>query len=105
MYKEIILSNPRYGITGTFHINKELYEKHYAMHPIRPEEALQSELPVCYGHGTPVTEKMIEKVIEDEYEIANNIGNIINEARGKFAIPEYIKRNISGINPEDYMHC
>ena len=81
MNKEIILSNSRYGITGTFFINEDIYEKHHAMHPIRPEEALQNELSICYGHGTPVTSEMIEKVIEDEYEVANNIGNIIHEAR------------------------
>lgn len=81
MYKKIALTNSRYGITGTYFISKEAYDKHHAMHPIRPEEALQNELSICYGHNTPVTTEMIEKVIDDEFEVAENIEGIIEEAR------------------------
>ncbi len=81
MLKRITLTNPRYGIIGSFYIKKEIYDKHCAMHPIRPEEALQSELSICYGYGTPVTEEMIERVIEDEFVVANNIEDIIRKAR------------------------
>ena len=85
MYKKIVLSNERYGITGTFFVDKNIYEKHYAMHPIRPEEALQNELSICYGYGVPVNDEMVEKVIKDEFDVANNLPKIINEARNIYS--------------------
>jgi hypothetical protein len=51
----INLKNKRYGITGRFDISEDIWTKHLAMHPKRPEEALQNNLSVCYGINSPVT--------------------------------------------------
>ena len=68
MYKQIILSNPKYGVTGKFSIEKKYYDMHYSMHKIRPEEAF----------------RMIEKVILDEYNMASSLKSIVTEARKKY---------------------
>ena len=77
----INLTNKRYGITGQFDIDKNIWLKHIKMHTKRPEEVLQHNLSVCYGINTPVTKEMIEKVIEDEYIESQNLPGIIAEAR------------------------
>lgn len=84
MYKQIILSNPKYGVTGKFNIEKKYYDMHYSMHKIRPEEALQSNLTSCYGKDVDTTPKMIEKVILDEYNMASSLKSIVTEARKKY---------------------
>ena len=80
----INLTNPRYGITGTFDIARSSWLKHQEMHANRSEEALQNNLSVCYGINTPVTTKMIEKTIEDEYNKMQNLLETITEARKKY---------------------
>lgn len=77
----INLTNSRYGITGQFDISRSSWIKHTEMHPKRPEEALQNNLSICYGINTPVTNSMIEKVIEDEYNESQTLPNTIIEAR------------------------
>ena len=54
------------------------------MHPNRPEEALQNNLSIYYGTNTPVTSKMIEKTIENEYNKFQDLPKIITEARKKY---------------------
>ena len=83
--KQIHLSNPRYGVTGFYYIDKTVYEKHYQMHKNRPEEALQNELSIIYGLGTPVTSEMIENVINEEYDEAKNLNKTIEKAAEKAA--------------------
>lgn len=80
----INLTNKRYGITGTYDIDNISWSKHQLMHPKRSEEALQSNLSVCYGVNTPVTNKMIEKVIEDEYIVYRNLPDIVMKAREEY---------------------
>lgn len=77
----INLENSRYGVTGQFDIPKSSWLKHTSMHPVRPEEALQNNLSVCYGINVPVTDAMIEKVIDDEYNKSQDLVNVIAEAR------------------------
>jgi hypothetical protein len=77
----IDLSNPRYGITGKFDIKTDIWQKHLKMHPVRPEEALQNNLSVCYGLNVPVTAEMIGKVINDEYNMARELPDVIKRAR------------------------
>ena len=83
-YVIIHLRNRRYGMTGRFKIDQVLWLKHRSMHSVRPEEALQNNLAVCYGTDTPVTTEMIEKVIEDEYRIRQDLPNIMVKARKKY---------------------
>ena len=52
-----------------------------AMHPKRPEEALQNNLSVCYGINSPVNGCMVEKVIEDEYRMRQSLSGIIAQVR------------------------
>ncbi len=86
---DITLANKRYGITGTFAIHTDIWQKHLSMHPKRPEEVLQHNLAVCYGINiTHLTPKMIETVIENEYKEALALPKVINKARNM----EYIKK-------------
>lgn len=75
------LINKRYGVTGKFNIAYSYWQKHTSMHPIRPEEALQNNLSICYGINASVTTEMIEKVIEDEYRESQNLPDRIMKAK------------------------
>lgn len=78
----VVLTNERYGITGSFTIHTDIWQKHLSMHPKRPEEVLQHNLAVCYGiNVTHLTPNMIETVIEDEYKEALALPKIIDKAR------------------------
>lgn len=81
MYKTIKLTNPKYRIVGEFIVEKKYYDMFYAMYRVRPEEALQDILLTCYGTNVQITNEMVEKVIEDEYDIVSSLDDIIGEAR------------------------
>ena len=80
-YKRIKLTNPKYGVTGTFNIKKKYYDMHYSLHKIRPEEALQSNLTSCYGKEVTITQETIERVILDEYNMAKSLPTMILKAK------------------------
>lgn len=80
----INLNNKRYGITGQYEIAEDMWLKHISMHSVRPEEALQNNLSVCYGNNMPVTSEMIKKVIEDEYRHYQDLPDTIMKARKKY---------------------
>ncbi len=80
----INLKNKRYGITGQYEIAEDMWLKHISMHTLKPEEALQNNLSVCYGIITPVTSEMIKKVIEDVYRHWQDLPNTIMKARKKY---------------------
>lgn len=62
-----------------YEIDSEVWEKHVAMHPIRPMDVLAHNLRVAGGKA-PYTSEIIEKVILDEYNMHINFSSILNKA-------------------------
>ena len=80
----INLCNKRYGITGQYEIAEDMWLMHISMHSVRPEEAMQNNMSVCYRKNMSVTSEMIEKVIEDEYRHWQDLPDTIMKARMKY---------------------
>ena len=71
-------------------IDDIIWDKHLEMHPVRPEEALKSSLFLVYGEKRyDVSE--IEKLINDEYELSLNFGNVVLQAE-KIYLNKYAKQ-------------
>lgn len=62
-----------------YEIDRDIWEKHIRMHPIRPMDALTHNLRVAGGKA-PYTSEKIEKVILDEYNVCVNMSSILNKA-------------------------
>lgn len=67
-----------------YQIDFSVWEKHLLMHPVRPEEALNSNMFICLSGKRNIVSKDIEKVILDEYYVHSNIDKIITEAEDKY---------------------
>ena len=71
--KEFVFNNRNYLIDDS------IWEKHLLMHPVRPEEALSSNLRIIYGNDL-VTSEDIESTIIDEYKMQTNFADSLEEA-------------------------
>lgn len=63
-------------------IDDSIWKKHLLMHPVRPEEALASNLRIIYGNDL-VTSEDIESTIIDEYKMQTNFADSLEEAETK----------------------
>lgn len=77
--KTIIYNNQQFDIPYS------VWEKHLQMHPVRSEEALQSNLFICLSDLKRVTSEDIVRVIEDEYDISSHIGDVLEKAKRCYA--------------------
>ena len=74
----IVINNKPYSI------KKAMWEKHLAMHPVRPVDALASSLYVMYGERQYDVHE-IEKLINDEYNMSIEFGNTVIRAEELYA--------------------
>ena len=68
---------------NTYHIKDSVWKKHLQMHPVRPLEALKSNVRMALNSDSLDDEK-IEAVIMDEYRVYANINVIISRAEQKY---------------------
>ena len=74
---DLIIQSKKYTIKN------DIWEKHVLMHPVRPKEALMSNIKVVF-YKKEYTSTDIEQMILDEYSVHNNITNILIKAREKY---------------------
>lgn len=67
----------------TFFIDEKIWNKHIVMHPVRPIDALKSNIRIVLDDNN-ITSANIEKLILNEYEMLSNINTIVEKARGIF---------------------
>lgn len=73
---KLIIHNKIYNISDL------IWEKHLAIHPVRPKDALLNNIDVVLDNT--FSEADIEKLIIDEFNVHSNFGNIVAEARNMY---------------------